>query len=349
MRRFTRYACLSIGLAAVVTAVAPAAATTPPESTDPPGTTVPVESAPMESHATESTAPSLSDVAPPVGVQLSPEDLETLKGLFDDEVLTGGQVAPRLSKWITPDTFIFVQFDGPPDEATEVRYIGVGVKGVFCAEALPDAEGGSFTHFHRPEAADYSEGHGGDPGAHGYWMSWMAVESFEARDGRAVEPGIDYEFSPTPAPECGADVPAAEFPAPNETTLSAEDLAEFVGFFDDEVLIGGQEPPRLSLWLNEQAAMFVQLDDRDPAAATTIRNIGIYVVGTFCDSQQPPDFPHYHRYSAAEYSAGHGGAPGETSGYWLAWMATQPYETNDGRQVPVGIDREFSPTPPPSC
>ncbi len=338
MRTFTRHACLSLGVATLMAGASPAVASAPPDSTDPP----------------ETTSPTMSDVAPPVGTQLGAEDLESLKGLFDDEVLTGGQVAPRLSKWITPDTFMFVQFDGAPAEATEVRYIGVAVKGVFCSEATPDAAasggpGGSFTHFHRPEAAEYSEGHGGDPGAQGYWMSWLAVDSFEARDGRLIEPGIEYEFSPTPAPDCGADVPTADFSAPAETTLSPEDLAAFVELFDDEALIGGQQPPRLTLWLNDRVALFIQLDDRDPAAATTIRNIGIYLVGTFCDSQQPADFPHYHRYSAPEYSEGHGGAAGETSGYWLAWMATQEYETNDGRQVAPGIDRDFSPTPPPPC
>lgn len=337
------------GIVTLVTLAAASSATamaTAPPTSPPDGTVAVTTEIAMEQEST--TVPPLSDAGVPDGAQLSAEDLESLKALFDDTAFDGGQVAPRLVKWITPDTFIFVQFD-KPDEATDVRYIGIGVKGVFCAEAVPDAEGGSFTHFHRPTVADYSEGHGGDPGAQGYWMSWMAVGSFETGDGRSVEPGIDYEFSPTPAPECGDDVPPAEFTAPGEQALSAEDMQAFVDFFDDEILIGGQEPPRLGLWLNENVAMFVQLDERDPAEATTIGNTGIYLVGTFCDSQQPPDFPHYHRYSAAEYSEGHGGAPGETSGYWLAWMATQPYETGDGRPVVPGIDREFSPTPPPAC
>jgi hypothetical protein len=332
-----------------VIAVAALAAGSTVAATQPPGGTAPPSTEAAVHEHTETTGPPLSDVAAPVGTALSADDLETLKGLFDDEVLEGGQVAPRLSKWITPEAFIFVQFDGPPDEATAVRYIGVGVKGVFCAEALPDAEGGSFTHFHRPNAADYSYGHGGAPGDQGYWLTWLATDNFEAGDGRQVEIGVDYEFAPTPPPECGADVPEADFAAPNEQTLSADDLQAFATLFDDEVLTGGQTPPRLALWLNEQVAMFIQLDDRDPAAATTIPYIGIYTVGTFCDSAQPADFPHYHRYSAPEYSQGHGGAPGESSGYWLAWMATHSFETNDGRAVTPGIDREFSPTPPPSC
>ena len=343
MQRNTRlggFAAITL-IAAVSSATA--VATAPPSS--PPDGTAPATTA-MEPG---STVPALSDAGVPVGTQISAEDLAALQALFDDTPFDGGQVAPRLAKWITPDTFIFVQFDGMPEEATEVRYIGVGVKGVFCSEAVPDLEGGSFTHFHRPTATDYSEGHGGEPGEQGYWMSWMSVDSFETGDGRPVEPGIDYEFSPTPAPQCGADVPTADFIAPDEQTLAPDDMLAFVESFGDEVLIGGQEPPRIAKWLNENVAMFIQLDDRDPSVATTIRNIGIYSVGTFCDSQQPADFPHYHRYSAPEYPEGHGGAPGETSGYWLAWMATQSYETNDGRQVVPGIDRQFSPTPPPAC
>jgi len=257
MQRNTRLGGLAaITLIAAVSS-ATAVATAPPSS--PPDGTAPATTA-MEPG---STVPALSDAGVPVGTQISAEDLAALQALFDDTPFDGGQVAPRLAKWITPDTFIFVQFDGMPEEATEVRYIGVGVKGVFCSEAVPDLEGGSFTHFHRPTATDYSEGHGGEPGEQGYWMSWMSVDSFETGDGRPVEPGIDYEFSPTPAPQCGADVPTADFIAPDEQTLAPDDMLAFVESFGDEVLIGGQEPPRIAKWLNENVAMFIQLDDRD--------------------------------------------------------------------------------------
>jgi plastocyanin len=33
----------------------------------------------------------------------------------------------------------------------------------------------------------------------------------------------------------------------------------------------------------------------------------------------------------------------------LLWGATDTYETRDGRQVVPGVDRAFSPTPPPEC
>jgi hypothetical protein len=302
----------------------------------------------------EATTPTTrADVAPtgPAGTQLSKADLTELVALFDDSPYAGGQTAPRVSKWITPNAYVFLQFDNfPADQATEVRYVGVGVEGVFCAEAQPDAERKSFTHLHRPVVADYQQGHGGPPGTQGYWLSWLAADRFQTRDGREVVPGIDYEFSPTPPPACGAKVPAAQFSAPDEGTLSKADLAKFVAVFDDQILQGGQTAPRLSKWLNEDVALFIQLDNPDPAQATTIRYVGIYQRGVFCTSKQPsPDFPHYHRLTAPEYQQGHGGQPGESAGFWLAWMATDTFQSRDGRAVTPGIDRQFSPTPPPDC
>lgn len=45
---------------------------------------------------------------------------------------------PRLYKWVNDEVSIFVQLDRPnPAEATTARYIGLGVKGTFCAEAQP--------------------------------------------------------------------------------------------------------------------------------------------------------------------------------------------------------------------
>jgi hypothetical protein len=294
--------------------------------------------------------PANSATVPP-GPQLSADGVRELAALFDDQPYTGGQTAPRVSKWIGPDSYLFLQFDQfPPEDATEIRYVGVAVKGVFCAEAQPDPEGKSFTHFHRPSAPEYSEGHGGEPGAQGYWLSWLAVASFETRDGRKVAPGIDYEFSPTPPPTCGSNVPSAEFEAPDQKTLAKEDLAELAAFFDDQLLQGGQTPPRLSKWLNEDVALFVQLDKSDPAEATALRYAGIYLRGTFCKSKQPhTDFTHYHRLTAAQYSEGHGGSPGESSGFWLTWLAADSFAARDGRQITPGVDRQFSPTPPPDC
>lgn len=293
----------------------------------------------------------------PAGTPMTDDEVATLKALFDDEAYTGGQSAPRLVKWITPDSYLFVQFDAfDPAEGNVPLFLGLGVKGVFCAEAQPDAEGGSFTHFHQPSVADYADGHGGAPGEQGYWLSFVALASFDAR-GRAVEPGIDYGLSPTPPPACGDDVPSADFEAPGQQALSAADLAELIAFFDDPILAGGQIPPRLYKSVNEDVAIFVQLDAFDPAEATTIRYVGLSQRGVFCEQTRPsPDFTHYHRHDAAEYADGHGGPPGESEGYWLAFVATQEFELlfpgqdpSQARDVVPGIDRQFAAMEAPTC
>ncbi len=282
----------------------------------------------------------------PTGIYLTPEEIAALVAEFSDNPLIGGQVAPRLSKWVTDDVFLFLQFDNAdPAQATRLLDIGIGVKGVFCAEDQPDR---SFTHFHRYDASDYKEGHGGDPGAEGYWLTWAAVDTFETRDGRRVTPGIDYEFSPTPAPSCGADVPEPAFTPEGAHRLNPDEVATLASLFNDPTLTGGQVPPRLGKWVNEDNFIFVQLDDL--AAPTAVRYFGVGSVGRFCAETQPStDFTHYHRFHAAEYREGHAGDPGEEDGFWLLWIAADTFEARDGRQIVPGVDREFSPTPPPLC
>jgi plastocyanin len=99
-------------------------------------------------------------------------------------------VPPRLGKWVNEDNFIFVQLHDLA-APTAIRYFGVGSVGTFCAEGQPSTD---FTHYHRFHAPEYREGHAGEPGEE---------DSFEARDGRQVVPGVDREFSPTPPPPCG--------------------------------------------------------------------------------------------------------------------------------------------------
>lgn len=283
----------------------------------------------------------------PVGAALSKEDLTRLLAQFDDDVLTGGQTPPRLSRWVNDDVFMFLQLDNSdPNEATAVRYIGIGVKGVFCAETQPDP---SFTHFHKYDAPEYAAGHGSMPGDQGYWLTWAAVDTFETRDGRQVVPGIDYEFSPTPPPACGDAVPEIAFSPPGAEPLTHEEISALATLFDSQILTGGQTAPRFHKWVNAHTTIFVQFDSADLAEATTLRNVGITVTGEFCAEAQPsPDFPHFHQTDAPEYKLGHGSAPGQV-GYWLLWIATDEYETRDGRAVSPGVDRAFSPTPPPSC
>ena len=283
----------------------------------------------------------------PTGVFLAKDELTALAAEFDDQPLTGGQVAPRISRFVNPNVFMFLQLDNPnPAEATAIRYVGIGVKGVFCAETQPDR---SFTHFHKYGAPEYAQGHGSQPGDQGYWLTWVAVEEFETRDGRKVAPGVDYEFSPTPPPSCGANVPEPDFAPEGADALTPEEVQQFVALFGDPFLTGGQSQPRSGRWVNENVFAFLQFDAA-PAEATAIRYIGIGLAGVFCQEQQPhADFTHYHRVHAAEYGEGHAGEPGEEDGYWLLWVTTDSFEARDGRQITPGVDREFSPTPPPAC
>jgi len=302
-----------------------------------------------------SPSPSPASVSPtepePAGTPLSTADIATLGAMFSDAPLIGGQTAPRQYKWINDRVAVFLQFDERDlQKATALRYIGISVKGVFCAENQPGGPQGGFPHFHRLKAAKYAEGHAGPPGTPGYWLSWVAVDQFTQKDGRQVEPGVDYEFSPTPAPPtCGPKLAKTTFAAPGAKPLSKQDISALAGLFTDQPLTGGQTAPRQYKWVNENVAVFVQFDNKDPAEATSLRYVGISVRGEFCKSKQPSaDFPHFHRTNAAEYAKGHGQAPGDR-GYWLLWMATDSFTQKDGRHVSPGVDREFSPTPPPAC
>src|SRR5215216_5656697 len=136
----------------------------------------------------------------------------SLFALFGDIPFNGGQVAPRQYRWVNDNVLIFVQFDRPrANEARALRYVGISVKGTFCAEAQPGGANGGFTHYHRVTAPTYGQGHGGPPGTNtGYWLLWLAVDEFDTPAGR-IEPGIDYAFSPTPPPTCGGNVPRPDF------------------------------------------------------------------------------------------------------------------------------------------
>ena len=327
-----------------------------PASTEASDTTA-ATAAPASTETADDTEPTELESTAPPGAPITDDEVAELKALFDDEAYVGGQQAPRLVKWITPDSYLFVQFDAfDPAEGNVPLFLGLGVKGVFCAETQPDGANGSFTHFHQPSAAEYGDGHGGAAGTEGYWLSFLALDEFDAQ-GRQVVPGIDYELAPTPPPECGDDVPDVDFEAPGQEALSADDLAAFVSFFSDDILAGGQQAPRLYKSINEDVSIFIQLDAFDPAEATTIRYVGLSQRGVFCDDTRPsPDFTHYHRHTAAEYSDGHGGEPGESEGYWLAFVATHDFEllfpgqdASEARQVAAGVDREFALMDAPAC
>jgi hypothetical protein len=133
----------------------------------------------------------------PIGSNITTEEILELAYLFNDQPFQGGQVSPRVTKWVNDDVFVFLQFDErTPSNATAINYIGIGKRGTFCEEDRPNPD---FVHFHKWNATEYRHGHGNKAGDEGYWLMWVATGVFDVQ-GRHVKPGIDREFSPTPPP-----------------------------------------------------------------------------------------------------------------------------------------------------
>jgi hypothetical protein len=139
----------------------------------------------------------------PVGSNITTKDILNLASLFNDQPFQGGQVSPRVAKWVNDDVFIFLQFDKPnPSNATAINYIGIGKRGTFCEEDRPSPD---FVHFHKWNATAYREGHGSKAGDEGYWLMWVATGEFDVQ-GRDVKSGVDREFFPTlPPPKCSTN------------------------------------------------------------------------------------------------------------------------------------------------
>jgi hypothetical protein len=133
----------------------------------------------------------------PIGSNITTKDILELASLFNDQPFQGGQVSPRVAKWVNDDVFVFLQFDErTASNATAINYIGIGKRGTFCEEGRPNPD---FVHFHKWNATEYRHGHGNKAGDEGYWLMWVATGEFDVQ-GRHVKPGIDREFSPTPPP-----------------------------------------------------------------------------------------------------------------------------------------------------
>ena len=133
----------------------------------------------------------------PMGSNITTKDVLELASLFNDQPFQGGQVSPRVAKWVNDDVFVFLQFDErTASNATAINYIGIGKRGTFCEEDRPNPD---FVHFHKWNATEYRHGHGNKAGDEGYWLMWVATGEFDVQ-GRHVKPGIDREFSPTPPP-----------------------------------------------------------------------------------------------------------------------------------------------------
>ena len=118
-------------------------------------------------------------------------------------------------------------------------------------------------------------------GEKGYWLTALAVDKFD-NNGRKVVPGIDYGYTPTAAPSCGANLPEAKFDAPGAHRLTKDEMTRLASLVTDPILTGGQVAPRNYGWVNNDDAMFLQFNAGnpspanprfDPAAATSLRSV----------------------------------------------------------------------------
>ena len=92
----------------------------------------------------------------PAGHALTSDEIQELAARFTQNPLRGGQTAPRLYAPVNDDVSIFLQFDrANPNEATQLRYIGIGRKGTFCESGRPSAD---FTPALRPAGAELRRG-----------------------------------------------------------------------------------------------------------------------------------------------------------------------------------------------
>lgn len=286
----------------------------------------------------------------PSGHALSRKDIAQAFFLFNDQYLTGGQEksSPRIVKWMNPSTFIFLQFDNPKQSvAKTLQFVGIGRKGVYCKEALPDR---SYTHFLKYDASIYDQQDKLQPGDQGYWLSWVAVDSF-IYDGRQDTPGIDYQYDKLNPPSCGSSVPLVTFTPQDAKAPDHDQMEKLAAFFTDNptIFYGGQKAPRVSKWVNDNAFIFLQFNNQsDPAKSTAVRYLGLGLRGQFCTEKQPSkDFPHLHMPTAKLYALGHASHPGDV-GYWLMGVAVDQF-MNNGRDVSAEIDRKYNMEEIPSC
>lgn len=99
-------------------------------------------------------------------------------------------------------SYSFLQFDGPPTQATQLRYIGTMITGVFCDNStFQTLVKDGFVHFRAMNAPNEAAASGGRPGEAGFWMKFIALGEFEMPWG-VVPPGVDKNYAPTVPPTC---------------------------------------------------------------------------------------------------------------------------------------------------
>ena len=287
-----------------------------------------------------------SGIATATPSRLTGADVAELAAIFSDKPFIGGQVAPFLMKWMSDSTFVFMQLSGPVSASSTVAYLGLGVKGTFCAQTRPDRTGGSFTRFQRYQAPAWDSGAGGRAGDQGYWLSFLAVDRLVV-SGRTVPIGIDYRYPAPAAPSCGADPAGPNFEPAAAGGPGADAIARIFALFNEQPLQGGQVPPRVFKSLHDRVLAFAEFDRNSPTDARELHWFGIFIETTYCRSTQPaPDFVHFHRLVSANYATGHGGPAGSV-GFWGIWVSAERFQFQ-GRDLIPGVDREHNPTSPPS-
>ena len=329
---------------------------------DDPGTDDTDDAADADDDETE-----LSSLEPtPEGDSLSEEDIAALVAAFDDQPMNEDQhevegedrsYTPRhVWKWVSDETLIGLHFNDPnPEEADELDYITIGQKGLFTEESQPDEE---FSHFHRHTADGWEDGHGGETGDEGYWLTHIAVREIEYPfHDEPIEPQVDYGFMPTP-PEEGSDGHDVDWEAPDggEGDLSAEDRDELLEIFDDSWTEGQDDAPHgtpahVWKWVSEETFVFLHFDEPAVEEAENLIYFGMGQRGQFTSDDVPAgqedEFSHFHKHEADGWEAGHGGQDPEQWGAWLVHHAVRELEMPfHDEPIDVGIDREFMPTPP---
>jgi plastocyanin len=143
-----------------------------------------------------SPAPTFSG---PGAHRLKSAEIKRLAAQFTDNPFRGRQTPPRLYRWVTGDTLVFLEFDkADPAKARSLRYIGVAQRGRFCADGRSHAD---FTYFHRLRAQKYAKGRGGKAGEAGFWHVALAADNFRMPWGNVV-PGVDRRYNRTAPPSC---------------------------------------------------------------------------------------------------------------------------------------------------
>lgn len=302
------------------------------------------------------------------------EPIQQLVDIFDDQPVNDDQLeiegerrsyTPRhVWKWVGPESFIGLHFDElNPEEATEIDYVLIGRKGLFTEESQRDE---SFSHFHEHTADSWEEGHGGEEGDEGYWLTHIAAREIQYPfHEEPIGPRVDYEFNPTPPP-AGSTGHSTDFDAPdgNEGSLSATDRDALLEVFDarpfndDQFEIEGSDrsytPRHVWFEATDDVYLFLHFNELNPEEATELDYFGISVNGQFTvediPAGQTEDFTHFHSTTAEGWEAGHGGQDVDDEGYWILHHSVREIQYPFHEEpIEARVDRDFMPTPPPDA